>query len=501
MPQVSSRACEQCAVGRVRCSRQQPCRRCSDRKLVCQYPPRRKQRSHASTGAETLDGTPDRTQEEADYSDHATAQNLLDLRGGEPAAAIDELDSDITPRSTVGVFSQLADRRLESQQATWMGRLEDVQLDTQPADLYDFAQPALGLSGINWMSPEAYPDAADWGTQLAGFLRQRDNADVDASFPFFFGPEADSQAGMGLYNNSSGDAGANAVTPAGQAFQGQPSSTSSFSPAGTKHSVSTEGRLYVDGSGARAPFGGKSKHRYSVANIDLLDHGDNVESPTSSAADQLIPISSYDSMVQGIREECHLQQLRFDLVSMLSRSQAQFFARQYFDNFHPVFPFLRQSSFSHDISQDWILLLAVCAVGSRYTRRLHGQEPSDSLLDLLRKILRRRMYGLENAQDPSVPFIPGNHSMARQTSNTRIQTLQAGILAVMCMLHSGKKAYTDAAFLDRHYLVEACNKLGLLSQRARTGGVTPETVSRADATGVWARRESEIRTGMMIWVT
>jgi hypothetical protein len=382
-----------------------------------------------------------------------------------------------------------------------MGRFEDVQLDSQPPDFYDFAQPALGLSGINWMSPEGYPDAADWGRQLAGFLRQRDNPDVDASFPFFFGPEVDSQAGMGLYN-SSGGTGGNTVSPAGQACQAQPRSTSSFSPSGSKHSHSTEGRLYVDGSGARAPFGGKSKHRYSIANIDLLDHGDGAESPTSSGADRLVPVSSYDSMVQGIREECHLQQLRFDLVSLLSRSQAQFFARQYFANFHPVFPFLRQSSFSHDVTQDWILLLAVCAVGSRYTRRLHGQEPSDYLLDLLRKILRRQMYGLENSQDPSAPFVPGNyHNTARQPSSTRIQTLQAGILTVMCMLHSGKRAYMDSAFLDRHYLVEACNKLGLLSPRSRTDAITPKAAVQADATSVWARRESEIRTGMMIWVS
>lgn len=350
--------------------------------------------------------------------------------------------------------------------------------------------------------PQGYP-TTDWDTQLSGFLRQRDSGGLHASFPFFLDPGPNDQAGMDFYS-SPGDTGVNTAPPISQgpiveAIQNQPDSRPSSSAVGSKHSTSTEARYYVDGTGARAPFGGKSKHRYSIANIGLLHHGDATDPSTSSVPNGIVSLAPNNAMLDGIQSECRLQEAHSDRLPLPSYSQVQFFVRQYFDNFHPIFPFLQRSAFSHSISQDWVLLLAVSAVGSRYTRRLQGQQPSDFLLDILRKILRCHMYELDADGDISIPFTPGNHS-TEHTASPRIQTLQAGLLVVLCMLHCGKKAYLDLAFVDRHYLVEACNKLGLLSPRPPTTSTHPEATFGPDGTGGWTKRESRIRTGMMIWV-
>lgn len=361
--------------------------------------------------------------------------------------------------------------------------------------LYDFTQPSLGLSGINWMSPQEY-QLGDWDTQLADFLRQREDPAINASFPFFFpdsnsGPPTnqlyDASMDLGIISNPQVDLSQNMSAP-----QAETHRTPTSSEGGSKKSTSTEGNYYVDGSGARVAFGGRRKQRFSIANVDVLHEEDIPETPSSATTDNLVSQAAYEFMMAGIREVTSQESAQRPL---LSYTLIQSFVRQYFESFHTAFPFIRPVTL-RELSHDWTLLLAVATAGSRYSRRSQGHHFSDSLLDALHKRLRRLMYE-PASMDDTTPFAPGQS--IRGQSRPRLQTVQARILGVTCMLHSGRKTLMDSALVDRQYLVEACGSLGLLSPSVESRSTGP--MHRGTKSGDWLPREDHTRTGIMVWVS
>lgn len=364
-------------------------------------------------------------------------------------------------------------------------------LNPTTSTLYDFTQPGLGLSGINWMSPQDY-QFGDWDAQLADVLRHREDPSVNASFPFFFqnpGAPSDSQLYDGPMDLS--------IAPNPQvdlslgSSQAEAHRTPS-SDAGSKLSTSTEGNYYVDGTGARAAFGGRRKQRFSIANVDVLHEEDTSDANSSITTGNLVSQAAYEFMMAGIREITSQQAAQ---ESSLSHARVQGFVQQYFESFHPAFPFIRPATL-REKSHDWTLLLAVAATGSRYARRSQGHHCSDFLLDALHKRLRRLMYE-PASMDDTTPFAPGQS--IRGQSTPRLQTVQARILAVACMLHSGRKTLMDSALVDRQYLVEACGSLGLLSPSAESR--TQSSTNRIAKRGEWLPREDHTRTGIMVWVS
>ena len=361
--------------------------------------------------------------------------------------------------------------------------------------LYDFTQPAggLGLSSINWMSPSEY-QFGDWDSQLADFLRQREDTATNASFPFFFPGQADGQPSGQLYDTSMNLT----VTPNAHidlaqsigAAQTEILQTPTSSEGGSKKSSSTEGNYYVDGTGARAAFGGRRRQRFSIANVDVLHEEDIPDTPSTGTSDNLVSRAAYEFMMAGVRE---IMPHESSQSLPLSHTNVQTFVRQYFESFHVAFPFIRPATL-RELSHDWTLLLAVAATGSRYTRRSSGHHYSDYLLDALHKRLRRLMYE-PASMDDTTPFAPGQS--IRGQSRPRLQTVQARILAVTCMLHSGRKTLMDSALVDRQYLVEACGSLGLLSLSAESKAASLAQRKSGD----WLPREDDTRTGIMIWVS
>ena len=128
---------------------------------------------------------------------------------------------------------------------------------------------------------------------------------------------------------------------------------------------------------------------------------------------------------------------------------------------------------------------------------------SEQLFDLLGAILTRCKYGIElqvALGDKDVDYVPS--CPAQFDTIPSIPVLQAGILNIACMLHSGRKALVERALVERHYLVEACHSLQLLVQSKRPYNFKTTTNSDHDDLLVeWQMRESKIRSGMMIWVT
>lgn len=482
-PTVSSRACEQCAAGRARCTKQLPCQRCAEKKLDCRYPTKKRRRDSTTSQQRTQDDIEgsllDTSASESGVTNHEASQSLFDSSG---------LQQSLT-ESTDDIMNPPIQSSLVS---PWTA---NSALNQATSTLYDFTQPGLGLSSINWMAPQEY-QFGDWDTQLADFLRQREDPAVNASFPFFFPDSNDVPPTNQLYEtpmdlrivtNPQADVSQNLGGP-----QTDTHRTPTSSEGGSKKSTSTEGNYYVDGTGARAAFGGRRKQRFSIANVDVLHEEDIPETPSSATAENLVSHAAYEFMMAGVLEITSQQSVE---QSRLSHTLVQSFVRQYFESFHTAFPFIRPATL-RELSHDWTLLLAVAATGSRYTRRSQGHHSSDFLLDALHKRLRRLMYE-PASMDDTTPFAPGQSIHGQ--SRPRLQTVQARILAVTCMLHSGRKTLMDSALVDRQYLVEACGSLGLLSPsedsrstRSANGGVK---------SGDWLPREDHTRTGIMVWVS
>lgn len=444
-------------------------------------------------------GEDERSEFAGTFLDQAGIHPLAAGPGAQPTQVADD-------NMTAPIFAHAMESSADDSLA-WMNTVDSIE------NLYDLGQPGLGVSGVNWMSPQ-YHQALDWETLITGFAV--DNGAYSTQH------ETHDEGGQGRAEGTIDDAN---TSPHLQQQQQQEQRQAELDPeaeqsrGGADASPSsnanvTEGRYYVHGAGARAPFGGRSHDRCSTGAIHSQHEVDSngttfsqspqpsAKSPQPAAADSLCPKAVYDNLIQGITIESQLQSLDIDIACLPSHHHVQLFVRHYFDNFHSIFPFLRKASFTDDALSEWLLLLAVSVVGSRYTRRLQGREPSKKLFHLLHSTLQHRRYGFENhhnAQDEGKLFIPGQ-SMAKSVRPS-LQVLQSAILNIICMLHSGNEVLVERAFIERHYTVEACHLLELISQSPEETGLGSAT-NNFDQEFIqkWLTNESKIRTGMMIWV-
>jgi hypothetical protein len=101
----------------------------------------------------------------------------------------------------------------------------------------------------------------------------------------------------------------------------------------------------------------------------------------------------------------------------------------------------------------------------------------------------------KNDQDCPGTWIPGSFQ-----PRVRLDfiTLQAVVLGMVDRLHSGQKVVTERALGQMFLLVEQCRSMNLLSH-------TPpkiDSVTSSDGSSIrkWLRAQSELRTGLMLWV-
>jgi hypothetical protein len=339
---------------------------------------------------------------------------------------------------------------------------------------------------------------------VADFIAKYGLQDGSGAFPFFFGTSADLNDAANVEQiDSSRSADTDFVASAG--YHGTANGIPDLgdrgsvpSPIESTGTTSTNGRFYTDGAGSRAAFGGRLQKRPSLPGLDTISNGSSAPIDEASAASSLVPASVYDLMIGHLKDDYQQHGIDPGASYLPSYKEIQMLVLYYFEHFHPVFPFLRKSTFATDVSRDWILVLAVSAVGSRYTRPSRGRQHSDALLDALHRVLSRQLYGLSVEEDESALFNPGTAST--RSKSPRIQIIQAGILAIMCMLHCGKQVYMERALIERHYLVEACNSFNLLPATSTSSAVESDVQTQSDSFREWVKREYDIRSGMMIWV-
>lgn len=381
----------------------------------------------------------------------------------------------------------------------------------------------MDLLSMNWMSPE-YPNSVDWNGLLAGTAQINMEPSL-AMFPFSSTVNSQNQHRSSMADFTGpwlpiSDQPQVIGKEPKEAREMQPSlaldPATYNSPMGD-HSVneswktdSTEASCYVDGDESRAPFRGQStlqrmRRAAQPAGSHALPLPGHIAShaqsaPSSSVVDTLVTEVSYNNMVQHICMELSDPLLLFDSTQIPSHPDITELVQLYFDNFNPVFPFLRKSDFANVTSVNWILLLAVAAVGEKYRRKPLWRSSRGGLIQLLETVCSRLA--------PNIHRGSSNSNMSSWTpqhdggnAQFDLPTLQAVMLNLICIIHSGKTALIQRAFIEKHYLVAGCNGLNLLSPSSDDLALSRlDNLSEA-GTQDWLNLQARNRTGLMIWVS
>jgi hypothetical protein len=472
----STRACKQCARDRVKCSRGSPCQRCLNRGSICQYPSRK---------APQRDGT---LQQDT---------NLLSnsIRSTDPLAP----DLEVETSSLAPEFLPFPSvvNHTGAQSITWTNDYGDSN------NICGFDQPDLSALGVNWLSPQ-YENDIDWDAILGGFTA---SAQIHQDSRL-------SEARVAMTAGKTVEYASDSLQQSHDILQHTPGiqhaqTCSTIVSATTPTSV--DNIYYVDGTGARAPFGGRSHGRKPLNGVQApagFDHRvTRSSSPAiSQIADKFCPQTAYDELLKHVSRERQHHELDFgsddDFPSI---GRLQLYVQHYFEEFHPIFPFVRNTAPNHSTPYAWLLLLAVTAVGSRYSQQQQQQQQDKNSKNMLATILDaalyRRRYGFGTGYRETSEESFTTSQGEKFDTHPNLSILQAGILNVIILQNSGRKVLVERALIDRHYLFQACNSLQLLSYRPPTESLGHSTnATELENVRQWLERETEIRVGMMIWV-
>ncbi|KAL5587261.1 hypothetical protein FOVSG1_012397 [Fusarium oxysporum f. sp. vasinfectum] len=274
-------------------------------------------------------------------------------------------------------------------------------------------------------------------------------------------------------------------------------------------SSSSNGALYVDGTAARAPFRGQllpqqvslqSNRPEQDPRLPEADGSDYsylkslVASMRESPDNTFVPEALYSQLSSVVQNEIGIDP-SLDLDAQIPpMDHIRGFVLLYYRCFHPTYPFLQKNSSVWQVSDNWILLLAVATTGARYA----GSRWSSVMSELLDKALKHRVDSIikENTGSANGIWVPGSF---QSHGRMDLQTLQAAILNLISRIHSGQEVMMEWALYQRLALIEECRTMDLLSQTPPQTADTPVQNGDVAVTG-WMQTQSKLRTGLMIWI-
>ncbi|EXK33887.1 hypothetical protein FOMG_11094 [Fusarium oxysporum f. sp. melonis 26406] len=543
---VAIRACKECAAARNRCSRDSPCTRCEDKRLDCIYPmPRRRKpqpvpqkeekRRRRKKGSNLQSPEPLPAQ-----NLHENAEGEDDTQAPEPLATVpvetEPLDTE--PRETELAInnSGINDANNVSwningsnaftvppADGTWPSNDESITVAPQPMnpmfqidDMGSFQEvPDLttAIPNINWLSDSQF--APLWENQLP--IIPEGLGSMAYTFPpELTGPNPVSswvpEQSLGANISINGPMETPAIeldqthypTVVESPYDGQASSVND-----SNASSSSNGALYVDGTAARAPFRGQllpqqvslqSNRPEQDPRLPEADGSDYsylkslVASMRESPDNTYVPEALYSQLSSVVQNEIGIDP-SLDLDAQIPPlDHIRGFVLLYYRCFHPTYPFLQKNSSVWQVSDNWILLLAVATTGARYA----GSRWSSIMSELLDKALKHRVDSIikENTGSANGIWVPGSF---QSHGRMDLQTLQAAILNLISRIHSGQEVMMEWALYQRLALIEECRTMDLLSQTPPQTADTPVQNGDVAVTG-WMQTQSKLRTGLMIWI-
>lgn len=352
-------------------------------------------------------------------------------------------------------------------------------------------EQVMDLLSMNWMSPDSA--SFGWNGVITAPPYAEDDK-TDLYMPFLFPasgalPDPDQEGGssngqepgVGRNDTSISTASLSAYTPSKLGSEGNKSMTGSY---------------YVDGDGSRAPFRGQTAGQWRDRRInDASTPGSSIANCTDGGPGglwegPLVSVDGYNNLIRELGRE----NLVVDTNFFPSLQCIEACIHSYFAHFHPIFPFIRRKTFLEESTKHWKLLFAVAVVGSKYNTSNEEPQLSQEFTAMLEGISGSQMCHRGPARNG---ISLGSPLQGMEHGTVNLPSLQAASLSLICALHRGKSKMTRHALIERHYLVEACNELNLLSGESEDSHVHQDYSKLVQD---WSMNQSRIRTGLMIWV-
>ncbi|OBT88451.1 hypothetical protein VE02_03272 [Pseudogymnoascus sp. 03VT05] len=170
------------------------------------------------------------------------------------------------------------------------------------------------------------------------------------------------------------------------------------------------------------------------------------------------------------------------------------FAGLYFDRFHESFPLLHKASFLNT-RDGCVLELAIAAIGACYVGTAYARKCSESLHELVNKLLEIATSSYYNPSE--FPEVFGLRRYPQRPTR-----LQARILNVLGMFHSGNQKLSSLAREGRAILVTTCIENKLLASNHYDGW---QACLGSDEEGdrflqQWLEGELKCRAGYFVWM-
>lgn len=454
----SARACKSCSTAKIRCTRGIPCERCKQRQLECIYPVSRKRRYCSSLPPVRSSPRQERNVNLYDNARPLDQPNSSNTMDSTHAGAWVPLPAQVT--NTLATFENDMNITFEGNPAPCNLNLEE-NCNEWPASMLS----------VNWLYPQdlAMEDSQSDGLSYssAGTAPQS-FAGLEMGLAQVYDESARDDVGLGSTQIHSIAPRTKFPTPEGT-LESSLSSSPSF-----------DGMYYVEGTAGRAAFNRRISRSVSSG-------------LSSISQDVFVSQTVYEDLLCKVQAKCNSLGLGPDKATLPTRNEIEQHIQSYFNGFHATYPFLQKKPSQFDSTGGWLLLLAVAAVGLRYSH----EDPETSLSYLVDRIVSDHFYDFE-CNDNKQPWIPGVD--AHELCVLDLITVQAGLLNCLLLLHSGRTNSIRRALNQRYRLVEACDRLGLLSAVESTPLDRIDAVSSEDVVARWLNGEARVRTGWMIWV-
>jgi hypothetical protein len=414
----------------------------------------------------------------------ATASNLAAENNRERLSLQNSGEfTESSPGLVNGVIPELDPHVLDNDLNEWLGNMASVNwLSPQDADnLFPEGQlESLLLLGIN-----------DTGFELG------ENADGALNHLFETVNNAPS-----VENTHTASISVSSLHLAGEQHLAETkSSTSKLSNGTARKSAprSPEGTYYIEGGVGRAPFKGRSSWKagiYSNGGRKMVESpGEDSVCPENVNMSPLPSVSMgiYQFFVRRLVEITDISRLNMEIPT---QDDVEDLVRLYFDGFHPTYPFLLQGPSLFTSDSDWILLLAVVAIGSRYANTVKYRCLGEDLVHIVDRELCNQITN-PTADDYNGLWNPVPESVDQRPLD--LVALQATVLNCLFLLHCGKQSAVQRALHHRYHIIEAFHSLDILAAAKVPSQGTSEP-NQDNSLQSWIESESRIRTGWMIWV-
>ncbi|KAJ4037303.1 hypothetical protein NW756_005693 [Fusarium oxysporum] len=378
------RACLECARAREKCSRNLPCLRCSTRALDCAYPQTRDKPADASPASQTgtIAHTPNQTL--------ITPGETVDLTSQVQHVPSDlqlALPSHQTPHSQDSPFIE---RTSNEQQPSF-----DYDLSTYDID-WDFP--------INWLPYDNEIETNYYsilGLDMTQPLDAGNGTMIDEAVPSF--PMIDAPPRR-----------LSAVTSL------SPGSGLGVSPQLSMSSGRTiPGDLYATSSnGARRPCTAKSKQLFPPPGLQGYTQLPTISQDSCLQANSPVTLSfpdlshivledeayresfmtqlTYSKICEAFTQTCLESSMfhqHYNSADFPSLKLLEYFVKLFFEHFDPIVPLVHPHT--TDLNGNWVLALAICAIGSQYSATADIHACVVPFHEFLRRTLVTQLEGSE----------------------------------------------------------------------------------------------------------